>query len=178
MSGTFNSQYKGEDFDSALGIVLGSQVTQDELTVLNGSTEGVAVANKAAVVNAQKNFGGLNELGANIFTGKVLKLLDPSTDYPGNPPTGYSFLYLKNSEAYIKTSSGVVSKIGLREPKVFTFTDVISVICVHNFGTQYPSVDIIGSNDQNLGGQVFYQNVTTLIVSFNNSQSGRVIVRY
>jgi hypothetical protein len=177
MAEPFNSIYKASQYESAVGIVLNSGVTVAELSVLHGATAGVAVASKALVLNSQKSISGLTELGVTTLTARALKLQDIGEDISGNPATGYVYLYIKSGELYTKNSSGVVTKIGAGYTKEFPFTDVLSVVCEHEFNNQFPWVQIIDYENKDLAGQVYYQSLNSLTVSFNSVRSGRVKVR-
>lgn len=177
--GTYSSSYKGSQFDLALGLIINSGLTATELAYLRNTLAGTAVALKALVLDANKDISGIRELILTTLTGRVLKLQDTGLDVTTNPPSGYAYLFVKNSELYIKTSLGVVTKIAAgKEPSITTFTDVTSVVCTHNLLTLYPSVMIVGSDEQQLIGQVLFQTINQLTVSFNNNQSGKVICRY
>lgn len=177
MAGSFSSIWKGSQIDKAIGVIINSGVTSGEISVLKSVVAGVVDASKAIVVDAQKNIGTFNEIGSNIFKGKYIKFQELTEDPTDNPPAGYQYFYLKSGDFYLKNSSGVVKKVGGGERKEFNFTNATSVVCTHNLKYKYPLVTIVGSDGRPLVGQINYTSIDETLVSFNNAQSGIVIIR-
>jgi len=55
------------------------------------------------------------------------------------------------------------------------FTNVMQVICNHNFGTIIHSTTVIGSTGQVVEGEITY-GINTDTVDFNQNQSGTVVI--
>jgi hypothetical protein len=177
MAGSFSSIWKGSQIDSAVGVIRNSGVSAEELTVLKNVLAGTVDGSKALVVDSSKNLGTFNILDANIYKGNLLQLQERTSDPIENPPSGYAYLYIKSGQLYKKTSSGAVNRIGGGTELEYLFTNQTSVVCGHNLNKKYVQVDVIGADDKPLTGQVQFQDVNTVLVSFNHAQSGRVIIR-
>lgn len=173
----FSSIWKGSEIDSAIGVIRHSGVTSAQLSVLKGVVAGVVDPGKALVSSDTKTLGTFNDLVSTVITCDITNLLNLSQDPVGSPSSGRFFLYMKNGELHTKNSSGVVSKIGGGREKEFLFTSAVTVTCNHSFGKKYVGVDVIGLDDKPILSQIQYFDENTVLVSFNHSQSGRVIIR-
>lgn len=173
----FISQWSGSHIDAAVGVIRNSQVTANELTVLRGISTGIISASKAVVVDNEKNITGFNKVVSASFRGNYSELQDRTTDPADNPIAGFRFFYYKNGELFTKNPDGLVSRVGGGKETKFDFSNVQSIVCAHNYGVKYPLVNIIGSDDFTLEGQIFYQDTNTVVVSFNTPKSGQVFIR-
>lgn len=61
------------------------------------------------------------------------------------------------------------------EPMEFTFTNTMSVVCVHNFG-RYVDVTIYDTNGNEIYGQVIQNNLNQVTVNFNQPLSGKILI--
>jgi hypothetical protein len=177
MATVYSSDFEGEEIDKAVSIVLGSKVTASELSVLHTVTAGEASPLKVLLTDSSNNIKNINVLGSQFVETKqiifALKTIDPSD----SPSIGNIFVYFKEGNAYTKNSSGVVKKLGGGSEKVFEFTDVTTVVCIHDLDNRYPIVDIYDTTGLKIEGQVLSFDVNTTVVSFNNQRSGVVIIR-
>ena len=86
--------YSGSELDEAIGVVLDSGVSASELGVLDGVVHGSAVANRAVVLNGDKNIEGINKLSTSLFESNNVVLNNYSSK-PDSPGSGNLKLYFK-----------------------------------------------------------------------------------
>lgn len=176
MSQVYNSIYTGNQIDSALGVIVDSGVSASHLQVLVGVTPGSGVANKALVLDTQRNFVNINSLSTNVLKASYLDLLDGTADPAADPAEGRKFLYFKNGSLWIKSHGGGTVQLKSGSEKELQFTNQTQVVVEHNFNKKYPNV-IIAIGDKDAKADIEYTDVNTVTVSFSTPQSGTIICR-
>lgn len=172
----YNSIWTGTQIDNSIKKVLDSQVTANELALLHSTTLGVAVSSKALITDTNKNLSGLNLLSVSTLKAGLTLYTNKTTD-PTDDPVDGLYVYNKDGALYTKDSTGEVKLLGAGNEQVFTFTATTSVTCLHELKNRYPLVTIVGLDNKPLGGDIVYDSIDNLYVSFEHVQSGKVIVR-
>lgn len=57
------------------------------------------------------------------------------------------------------------------------FTDQTVVVVNHNFGDQYPNVEVLDDADDEITAHIDFTNVNSLTVTMNPAATGRVVCR-
>jgi len=176
MSQVYNSIYTGNQIDSALGVIVESSISVSHLQVLVGVVSGSGGANKAVVLDTNRNFVNINSLSLNVLKAEYFDLLDRINDPTAAPIAGRKFLYFKNGLLWMKDSTGVVIQIKSGGKKEVIFTNQTQVIVNHQFGEQFPSV-LVSIANKDVKADIEYTDVSNTTVGFNQPQSGRIICR-
>lgn len=168
----FNSQYTGTQIDAALQVIIDSNISVQDLIKIIVTSNGTAEANKAAVLDSNKDFSGLRNLTASQLAATLL-LLDVLNDDPAEtPPVGKMFIYVKNGVMYSKNELDVVAQVtGGGKGFQHSFTSESVVTVNHNLNDQYPLVQAMVENLL-FDGEVDFVNVNSLTVTFASPRSG------
>lgn len=176
MSQVYNSIYTGNQIDSSLAVIVDSGVSVAQLQVLVGASSGVAVAGKAVVLDANRNYSNIGILSAASLKANYLDLLDGTTDPAETPAANRKFLYYKNGQLWQKNSDNSVVQLRSGAEKVETFTNQTQVVIDHQFKNKFPNV-IIAIGDKDVKSTIEYTDIDTLTVRFTQPQSGTIICR-
>ena len=171
----YNSLYTGEQMDNALAVIINSEVTSIELSVLKDVTAGTASASKALVLDSNKSVEGVTSLSATSLLSDYLSSKILTVDPSGDAPVDRVYLYYKSDSFYVKKGS-TVTKLAGGQKDVTDFTNQTVVNVNHGLGDMYPTVDIVVGNKKVLS-DIEYVDEDNLTVTFGGLTTGKIICR-